>query len=110
MSFSKIDSTFNISDTDRYPTYDFEFDNQKFKAIVPRITNYVHKEFSKSAAPGAGSTQRTYAFVDPFFMVFKDNKLYNWGYLYEFKNNASNKTMQFLKLIYTREVVNKSVL
>ncbi len=112
LAYATIDSAFLISDTDRYPTYYCEFDNQKYQVVVHQVTNWVHKELSMGGSGGgynnngvykapdfsgvnSGSRRQTTRYKDPFYLIFKDKKLFSWGYLYEFKNDPSNRISQF---------------
>ncbi len=84
------------ADSDDIPLFQFEFDNQMYKCHVLPITNYFHREYtSPQEQKFSGRTEKITFFRDPYFVISKDNKLFNWGYLYEFKNDPSNKGGQF---------------
>ncbi len=98
MPYSQIDSVYSISNVKIYPTYEFEYDNQQFKAIVSPVINYVdERTLYNSTGQSTGSF--TYSYRDPFFLIFKDKKIVAWGYLYEFKSDPTNKTTQFAAAI-----------
>ncbi|MBI3258101.1 MAG: hypothetical protein HYZ54_01265 [Ignavibacteriae bacterium] len=84
-------------DSDMIPIFEFEFDNQKYQCQVLPVTNYFHKEFTtpQEQKYNGGRSEKTTYFRDFYFLITKNSKLFNWGYLYEFKNDPSNKGSQF---------------
>lgn len=118
-SYSKLDSLFSLS-SDDIPKFEVNFDNQKFKIVVASLENYkktiinedrnIKREVVNRYGPdmGSGPTSYTTTYTetkktttttlkdpDDFYLIFQDNKLDNWGYLYEFKNSNSQKMYEF---------------
>lgn len=105
-----------IRDTTHYPAYTFEYENQKYQVLIYYVVNRVHKDMAasnnhkqfnggydnkgkyKSPEISGLQPQRQnliYNDHDPFYFIFKDNALYTWGYLYEIKNDPSDRISQF---------------
>lgn len=99
MKYSKLDSLYNIKDQ---PNFDIEFDNQKYSIAITGIENYHHEDSrlsSRNGSTGASYINSSYTATDAFYFIFKDRKLENWAYMYEFKNDYSNKINQFAQAI-----------
>jgi hypothetical protein len=93
LSYSKLDSMYEISTSSAVPNFKFEFDNQKYTGVIVRITNAFHEVSAEERR--RSSFNRSIEYQDDFILVFKDNQLLHWGYLYEFKIDKSTKWNQF---------------
>lgn len=89
MEYSKVEKLY---DKEKAITFDFTSEGQKYKCIAIRVHNSELNTGSSKFKPGTSTnTSQTFITMSPFFLVFTDSKLYNFGYLYQFKNSENPK-------------------
>jgi hypothetical protein len=81
MEYSRV---VKLYDMENAITFDFTSEGQKYKCIAIRVHS---SEFNT----GTDKNKMTFITMSPFFLVFTDSKLYNFGYLYQFKNSENSK-------------------
>lgn len=115
-SSAKIEDAFAAMNFDSFPTFEFEFENQRYKCLVYPVVNCLSKETedvprdralensnnypNKAMRPPENMPQpqqsrtKTLYLTDPLFVITLNKKFVLWSYLYELKSSPLNKTNQ----------------
>ena len=95
ITYTSVLNAYNVAGMGTIKRFDFEFDNEKYKVLVPNILNSVFEGATNTNYATNTATTTMHYYYDRAFLIFKDEKLATWGYLYEFKNDPTNKGSQF---------------
>lgn len=95
MSYSKLDSMFEINK--KIGTFEIKIVNNKYNVVMPQIASFYSGYIDEYDKNGLSKIKKPFFRTNNFYLIFNnDNKLETWGYLYEFKNSNSKKTINLL--------------